>query len=162
MTRREAMLAVIRHEEVRPVPYTLAVEADVAAWLDAHYGNTEWRQRLNPYTVGVAAVDTDIREPIDATHHRDGYGGIWRTDQRPWHLETPVLAQPSFAGYTFPSPARFHLPEEQAAGLVRAEITRLCREMGRGGGFILAPAKPLQPETPTENAVAIVEAFAGQ
>ena len=26
-------------------------------------------------------------------------------------------------------------------------------------GYILAPAKPLQPETPTENAVAIVEAL---
>lgn len=33
--------------------------------------------------------------------------------------------------------------------------------MSRGGGYILAPAKPLQPETSTENAVAIVEAFIG-
>ena len=31
--------------------------------------------------------------------------------------------------------------------------------MGKGGGYILAPAKSLQPETPTENAVALIEAF---
>jgi uroporphyrinogen decarboxylase len=42
------------------------------------------------------------------------------------------------------------------------EVRRLCDEMGRGGGYILAPAKPLQPETPTENAVAVVEAFSDQ
>jgi len=42
---------------------------------------------------------------------------------------------------------------------VRQEIRRLCNEMGRGGGYILAPAKALRPETPTENAVAIVEEF---
>jgi hypothetical protein len=34
--------------------------------------------------------------------------------------------------------------------------------MGRGGGYILSPAKPLQPETPTENAAAVVEAFLQQ
>jgi uroporphyrinogen decarboxylase len=42
------------------------------------------------------------------------------------------------------------------------EIARLVDEVGAGGGYILAPAKPLQAETPLENAVAIVEAFTGQ
>ena len=42
---------------------------------------------------------------------------------------------------------------------IRSEVGRLRREMGRGGGYILAPAKGLQPETPTENAVAVFEAF---
>ena len=45
---------------------------------------------------------------------------------------------------------------------IRAEVRRLCSEMGKGGGFILSPAKALQPETPTENAVAAVEAFTQQ
>jgi uroporphyrinogen decarboxylase len=47
-------------------------------------------------------------------------------------------------------------------GAIRAEVTRLCREMGRGGGYILAPAKYLQPETPTENAAAVLESFLEQ
>ncbi len=42
---------------------------------------------------------------------------------------------------------------------ISSEVSRLCREMGQGGGYILAPAKALQPETPTENAAAVVEAF---
>ena len=42
---------------------------------------------------------------------------------------------------------------------IRREVDRLCREMGRGGGYILGPAKALQPETPTENAAAVVESF---
>jgi hypothetical protein len=31
--------------------------------------------------------------------------------------------------------------------------------MTRGGGYLLASSKELQPETPTENAVAVLEAF---
>ena len=42
---------------------------------------------------------------------------------------------------------------------IRREIRRLRSEMSGGGGYILAPAKPLRPETPTENAVAVVEEF---
>lgn len=42
---------------------------------------------------------------------------------------------------------------------IRQEIRRLRADMGRGGGYILAPAKPIRPETPTENAVAILEEF---
>jgi len=42
---------------------------------------------------------------------------------------------------------------------IRAEVRRLRREMSRNGGYILAPAKPIRRETPTANAVAVVEAF---
>jgi uroporphyrinogen decarboxylase len=42
---------------------------------------------------------------------------------------------------------------------IRREIQRLRSEMSVGGGYILAPAKPLRPETPTENAIAVVEEF---
>ncbi len=48
----------------------------------------------------------------------------------------------------------FGTPQE-----IHAEVRRLRREMGEDGGYILAPAKALQPETPTQNAVAVVEAF---
>lgn len=45
---------------------------------------------------------------------------------------------------------------------IRAEIARLCREIGRGGGFILSPTKPIMPDVPTENAAACVEAILEQ
>lgn len=45
---------------------------------------------------------------------------------------------------------------------IHAEVSKLCADMGRGGGYILGPAKDLQPGTPTENAAAVVEAFLAQ
>jgi len=42
---------------------------------------------------------------------------------------------------------------------LREEIRKLCAYMRRGGGYILEPAKALLPETPTENAAAILEEF---
>ena len=42
------------------------------------------------------------------------------------------------------------------------EVANLCRKMGLDGGYISGSAKPLQPETPTENAAAVVEAFLAQ
>ena len=45
---------------------------------------------------------------------------------------------------------------------IREEIRSLRSEMGKGGGYILAPAKPLRSETPTENAVAVIEEFLAQ
>jgi uroporphyrinogen decarboxylase len=44
-------------------------------------------------------------------------------------------------------------PEE-----VRAEVRARIREVGRGGGLILAPAHVLGPETPWENIVAFFQA----
>jgi uroporphyrinogen decarboxylase len=51
----------------------------------------------------------------------------------------------------------FSTPEE-----IRREIRHLKGEMSKGGGYVLAPAKPLRPETPTENAAAVVEEFPAQ
>lgn len=45
-------------------------------------------------------------------------------------------------------------------GEIHAEVDRLCAEMAPGGHYVLGPAKALQPETTTENAAAVVEAFA--
>ena len=47
----------------------------------------------------------------------------------------------------------FATPEE-----VRAETEKLIRQLGRGGGYVLAPAKPVMEDVPAENAVAFIEA----
>ena len=41
---------------------------------------------------------------------------------------------------------------------VRAEVTRLCRILGQGSGFILAPTNNVMPETPVENVLTLYEA----
>ena len=111
MTSRDIVLAQINHREMRPVPFTLGFEGDVAERLDEYYGDQEWRQQLTPYIVRVSAVETMAREVIDETFSRDVYGAVWRMDRRPWHLEKPPLAEPSFGDYTFPEPEQFFRPE---------------------------------------------------
>jgi len=45
---------------------------------------------------------------------------------------------------------------------IRKEISHLVHEVGRGGGYILKPAKAIRNETPLENAIAVFEAFTKQ
>ena len=45
---------------------------------------------------------------------------------------------------------------------IKEEVQRLVGEMGKGGGYILAPAKGIQPETPVENMAALVGSFTDQ
>jgi uroporphyrinogen decarboxylase len=40
---------------------------------------------------------------------------------------------------------------------VRVAAQRLLRELGRGGGYVLAPAKPIMEDVPIENVVAFIE-----
>ena len=63
------------------------------------------------YVTYVGAVDTDKKEIIDTAHTRDPFGGVWRSDRLPWHLEVPPLTSPSFEGYTFPTPEIFFRPD---------------------------------------------------
>ena len=42
---------------------------------------------------------------------------------------------------------------------IRSEVAKLRQEMGKGGGYILSPAKALMVDTPAVNAAALVEAF---
>ncbi|GEM_PF-64652 len=117
MQPRDYVLSQIHHQDTPRVPYSLSFEGVVSDRLDAHYRGPAWRSRLFPYMANVAAVDTDMSTPISTTHRRDGYGGIWRIDQRPWHLETPPLSGPSFDGYTFPTPDQFFRPQWKAAAI---------------------------------------------
>lgn len=42
---------------------------------------------------------------------------------------------------------------------IHDEVFRLRTEIGRGGGYILSPAKPVLPEVPLQNVLAVLEAF---
>jgi len=72
-TPREIVREQIQHQETEQIPYTLPFEPSVGLRLNEHYGGPEWRGRFTPYVVGVGAVDTDMKEPIDEVRVRDGY-----------------------------------------------------------------------------------------
>lgn len=45
---------------------------------------------------------------------------------------------------------------------IKTEVARLCREMGKGGGYILSPSKPPLADAPIENIAAAWDAFIDQ
>ncbi|HDZ21968.1 hypothetical protein LCGC14_0238570 [marine sediment metagenome] len=45
---------------------------------------------------------------------------------------------------------------------VAAETNKLLSELGKGGGYVLGPSKPIMPDVPTENAVAFIETVLNQ
>ena len=51
----------------------------------------------------------------------------------------------------------FGTPED-----VRREVAECLRVMGAGGGYVMAPAKPILPGVPVENAMALIDAFVDQ
>ena len=45
---------------------------------------------------------------------------------------------------------------------IAAEVNRLMDEVGRGGGYILAPSHQIQPDTPLENVLAVYQTVASR
>jgi uroporphyrinogen decarboxylase len=41
---------------------------------------------------------------------------------------------------------------------IKTEVRQICRILGRGGGYIMAPAHNIQPDTPVSNILALFEA----
>ena len=107
MTPREIVLEQIHHRETAQIPYTLAFEEHVGTRLDEHFGGDSWRERLVPYIARCGSVARPPKEELDATHHRDAFGTVWRTDELPPSVVEPGLKAPSFQGYAFPSAETF-------------------------------------------------------
>ena len=125
MKPREEIEHIIGHEEVRPVPYTLAWEGDICERLGRHYGDPEWHTRIRQYFLWTGAVDTMRRGPVEGKEGwaKDLYGSVWRYDRRPFHLETPGLPEPTFDGYKWPAPEKFFADAEGIAA-----ANKICDE----------------------------------
>jgi len=114
MKPREIVLEQIHHRETAPIPYTLTFEEDVGVRLDEHFGGEDWREKLIPYIVPCGSVAKAPNEELDATHHRDAFGTVWRTDELPQSVVEPGLKTPSFQGYAFPAADAFLDPTAKA------------------------------------------------
>lgn len=107
MNQKQRVSAQIGHRQTDSVPYTLSFEGDVEDRLDAYYGSDRWRGLLDNgiRRVPVPQLVVDTTQPGPTVV--DPYGSVWRIDRRPFHLEEPVLKEPSLAGYVFPSVGRY-------------------------------------------------------
>jgi uroporphyrinogen decarboxylase len=114
MKPRDYIISQIKHKETKPVPFTMPCEAPVAKRLDEYYGGSRWKSMI--------PKDTLQEKKISQSHMVDGYGGIWRIDRLPWHLEKPPLSGSTLKGYKFPSVSQFVDPIYENKGAAIEKI----------------------------------------
>jgi hypothetical protein len=133
MLPRDVILAQIHHHETNPVPYVFSYEGDVAKRLDAFYRGERWYDRLQMFIQGAGIVETMQKIPTErAGYERDLFGSIWRTDQRPFRLESPALTGPSLDGFRWPAPEVFYVDKERVTAAQQS-----CKE-AKGQYFVIA------------------------
>jgi len=121
MRPREIVLEQIHLRETAQIPYSLAFEEDVGVRLDEHFGDDDWRGRLVRYMAQCGGAARSPNEELDATHHRDAFGTVWRTDELPPVVVEPGLKAPSFRDYAFPSIDTFLDPTAKADARKRVD-----------------------------------------
>jgi len=123
MNARKILLDAMKHigNDEGIVPYTLGFDCPILQEkVNKHYG-TNWWNKVERFTTSPFGISTTREVPIREHYSRDVFGSIWRTDKLPWHLETPVLSEPSFKGYTFPTIDDFVNESEKANNERRAK-----------------------------------------
>jgi len=111
MTAREIIQKRLNHEGTNITPYDLHIEGGLEKKIAEYYKDENWRaKKLRRFTCNYLWVDTQQMRFVDDTYCFDAYGAKWRMDKKPWHLETPPLAEPSMEGYDFPKPEVFTDP----------------------------------------------------
>ena len=107
MTEREILLNSMKHigNPGNVVPYTVGFESrELEEKVNQHYGGSWWN-KTRQFIHSPFYISTTRERPIEGRKHyaKDVFGSIWRMDRLPWHLEVPVLPEPSFKGFTFPT-----------------------------------------------------------
>jgi len=103
LTKKEMVKKATAHQQVRPLPYRLGFEGDVAERLDAHYGSSAWRDLLDNAVRSVPGLPALGWGTETGAMITDAHGTTWRMDRRPVHLVDPAIKEPSLDGFAFPS-----------------------------------------------------------
>jgi uroporphyrinogen decarboxylase len=98
---------------------------------------------IRPFIPDLISLGIDVLDPIQPTG----------PDMTPESLKADFGAQLSFHGGIDMQQLLPNGTPEQ----VRREVRRYCDILGRGGGYILAPAHLFQPDVPPENVLACYE-----
>jgi uroporphyrinogen decarboxylase len=94
-----------------------------------------------PFIPDLIALGVDILDPIQPV----------RPEMAPERLKADFGAQLSFhGGIDMQRLLPCGTPDQ-----IQAEVSRYCRTLGAGGGYILAPAHLFQPDVPPENVLAV-------
>lgn len=106
MTRRDAFEAVLSHQEVTPVPYSVKFTVEAYERYAAHLGG-DFDPVEDTGSYVVASHTNNGWEEVQPGHFRDYFGVIWNKtrDRTLGVVDNPPLQGASFDGYSFPDPA---------------------------------------------------------
>ena len=98
---------------------------------------------IRPFIPGLIECGVDVLDPIQPTC----------PDMQPEGLKREFGGRLAFRGGIDMQ----HLLPSARPGEVKAEVRRYCEVLGKGGGYILAPAHLFQPDVPPENILAMYQ-----
>ena len=104
MTKRDAVLKALRHEDVRPVPYFLEMTDEVAQRMRAYTGDPDFFEHSGSY---LAQERNESFVDLQDGMFRDQFGVVWDKGRQEGDfgiVHAVTLTEPSLDGYAFPEP----------------------------------------------------------
>jgi uroporphyrinogen decarboxylase len=101
MTRRERVIAAIRHQETDPVPYDVDLTIPARARLIEYVGDPGYIEKIGNH---IKSVKYGGRKEFKPGYARDHFGVIWNqtADKDIGVIDNYLIAEPSLAGFEFP------------------------------------------------------------
>lgn len=128
MTKRDAVLKALRHEDVRPVPYYLDMTDEVAQRMRLHTADPLFFEHSGSY---LAQERNESFVDLDGGLFRDQFGVVWDKGAQEGDfgvVNTYPLKQPTLEGYTFPEPDE---------ALIREKCARLVAQKDKFTMYII-------------------------
>ena len=104
MTKREAVLKALRHEDVRPVPYFLDMTDEIAERMRVATGDPLFFEHSDSY---LAQQRNESFVDLEHGLFRDMFGVVWDKGAQEGDfgvVHEYLLKDPSLEGYSFPEP----------------------------------------------------------
>ncbi len=107
MTKREAFQKVLRHEEVKPVPFSVKFTVEAKEKMVAKYG-PDFDAVVDTGSYVVASHTNNGWEEIQPGHFKDYFGVVWNKtkDRTLGIVEDPPIKEPTIDGFEFPDPEK--------------------------------------------------------
>lgn len=105
MTKREIIKAVLNGQKPPYVPWSFSFTLEAREKLEQHFGTHDLEPVFQNHFLGLGN-DIGFFEDIGNERVKDVFGVIWdrSVDKDIGNVESPILAEPTLAGYEFPDP----------------------------------------------------------
>lgn len=128
MTKREAVIQALRHEDVRPIPYYLDMTDEVAQRMREYTGDDLFFEHSGSY---LAQERNESFTSLEGGLFQDQFGVVWDKGTQEGDfgiVHEYLLTEPTLEGYTFPE------PDEK---IIREKCERLAAQRDRFTMYIV-------------------------